>query len=144
MGNPYDLFQTDDALESNGITLDYGAFQITIARAGKSNRKYRSLLAAALKKHRHRIDNDLLDDSMTDALMIGIYAESIILGWSNVTAADGKVLPFNRNNVIKLMTELPDLFADITEQAHNAKNFRQSELADAEKNLSKSSATASA
>ncbi len=143
MSNPYELFQTDQKLESNGVTLDYGAFQITIARAGMGNRKYRGLLATSLNKHRHMIDNDLLDNSMHDTLMIGIYADAIILGWANVTGADGKALAFNRANAVKLMTDLPDLFADIREQAKNARNFRKSELADAEKNLNATSATAS-
>ena len=144
MTNTYEMFATDKSLESNGVTLDYGAFQITIARAGSNNRKYRGLLATSLNKHRHMIDNDLLDNSMRDTLMIGIYADAIIVGWSNVTGADGKALAFNRANVIKLMSDLPDLFANIREQAKNARNFRKSELADAEKNLPAASATASA
>ncbi len=144
MTNPYELFQTDKSLESNGVMLDYGAFQITIARAGKGNRKYRSIMAGALKKHRHQIDNDLLDDGIYDSLMIGIYADAVILGWDNVTGADGKTLAFNRKNAVKLMTDLPDLFDNIREQANHAKNFRAKELADAEKNLKPASATASA
>ncbi len=143
MNNAYEMFSTDPKLEKDGIVLDYGDFQITIARAGMGNRKYRDLLATVQKKHRHQIDNDLLDDGLSDALMIGIYADSVILGWANVTGADGRALAFNRTNVIKLLTDLPDLFVNITEQANDARNFRKSELADAEKNLKLVSDTAS-
>lgn len=138
------MFQTDTMLESKGVMLDYGDYKITIARAGMGNRKFRGLLATAQKKHRHKIDNDLLDDSINDALMIEIYANSVILGWANVTGPDGRPLAFNRENVIKLMTDLPDMFADIQDQANDASNFRAKDLSDAEKNLSASSDTASA
>lgn len=144
MNNAYEMFSTDPKLEKDGIVLDYGEYQITIARAGSNNRKYRSLLSTVQKKHRHQIDNDLLDDGINDALMIEIYADSIILGWTNMTGPDGNALPFNRANVIKLMTDLPDLFINISEQANDAGNFRAKELADAEKNLNATSATASA
>ncbi len=139
--NPYDLFKTDTKMEQDGIVLDYGEFSITIARAGKSNAKFRGLLSTTLKKHRRKIDQDTLSDDLSDKIMIEIYADSIILGWANFTGPDGKAMVFDRENVIKAMTDLPDLFADISEQANQASNFRAEQLADAEKNLPNTSST---
>ena len=37
MTSPYDIFKTDATTETEGLVLDYGDFQIRIARAGGSS-----------------------------------------------------------------------------------------------------------
>ena len=53
-----------------------------------------------------------------------VYADTVVIGWSNVEGADGKPMAFTRENVIKLFTDLPELFADVQDQATNLALFR--------------------
>jgi len=62
------------------------------------------------------------------------YAEAVILGWDGVAGPDGAPLPFTRENAVKLMLDLPDLFRDVQEQATKAALFRAAADLDAEKN----------
>jgi len=134
MTSPYSLFATDNKLETDGITLDYGAFKIRIARAGGANRKFQQVLEAKLKPHRRQIQTETLADELAHRLIIEAYAEAVLLGWDGVVDAAGQPLAFTRDNAIRLMTDLPDLFRDVQEQATKAALFRK--LADeaAEKN----------
>ncbi|MAR56002.1 MAG: hypothetical protein CMM93_02360 [Rickettsiales bacterium] len=136
----YDTFGTDQDLEKgSGVTLDYGdAGSITIHRAGGGNRKFYTVMDAVLKPHRHAIQNKTLDKETDDRLMAEIYAKSVIIGWSGVKGRDGKKLPFNEANAIKLLTDLPDLFADIRANAMSIDTFRKEAQEQEAKNSAKS------
>lgn len=134
MTSPYALFSTDTALESSGITLDYGSFRIQIARAGGANRKFAQVLEAKLKPHRRQIQTETLADEVAHRLIVEAYAEAVILGWDGVVDAAGQPLPFTRDNTVRLMTDLPDLFRDVQEQATKAALFRRQAQEADEKN----------
>ena len=70
-----------------------------------------------------------------------LYADTLIIGWSGVTDEAGNPLPFNRDNVVKLLTDLPELANDIQAQAVLVSNFRAEEREADAKNLNSSSAT---
>ncbi len=134
MTSPYVLFSTDTALESGGIALDYGSFRIRIARAGGANRKFAQVLEAKLKPHRRQIQTETLADEVAHRLIVEAYAEAVILGWDGVVDAAGQALPFTRDNAVRLMTDLPDLFRDVQEQATKAALFRRQAQEADEKN----------
>lgn len=130
-GGAYALFQTDKEQEVNGIILDYPGFSIKIARAGGANKRYTKVLAKRAKPLRRSIEADLLDPDQADALLIGVFAETVVLDWTGVTDAEGKELPCTKSNIVKVLTDLPDLFADIREQANKASLFRAIEREEA-------------
>lgn len=133
--NPYAMFKTNPTAEvEQGITLDYGAFSIRIARAGGANRKFGQVLAQKLKPYRRQLENDTMDDAVASRLMAEAYAEAVVLGWDNVTDAQGNPMAFSRDACVQLLTDLPELFADIQEQSRRAANFRREERDDAAKN----------
>jgi hypothetical protein len=134
MTGPYALFATDASLEQAGILLDYGSFRLRIARAGGGNRKFAQVLEARLKPHRRQIQTETLADELATRLIVEAYAEAVILGWDGVAGPDGAPLPFTRENAVKLMLDLPDLFRDVQEQATKAALFRAAADQDAEKN----------
>lgn len=123
----YDTFSTDPDLEAgSGVALDYGdAGKITIHRAGGANRKFSTVLDAKLKPYRRQIENGTLDDKIAERVLAEAYAEAVIIGWSGVSGRDGKPLAFTKANVVGLLTDLPDLFADIKAQATRVSNFRR-------------------
>jgi hypothetical protein len=137
MANPYEMFKTNANAEvERGIDLDYGDFKIRIVRAGGANKKFSQLLTAKMRPYRRQIDNDTLDPAVADRLMAEVYADTIILGWDGVCGEDGKPLSFSKENVVKILTDLPDMFRDIQSQAMLAANFKIEERKEDAKNSS--------
>lgn len=134
MGSPYKQFKTDSSLENKGITLDYGDYQIRIARAGGQNKAYKKMLDRKTKPMRRQLQAGVVDDERSMAILREVYAETVILGWTNVEDENGKKLPFTKENVLKVITDLEDLFTDIIDQASNANLFRADGLEVAAKN----------
>ena len=123
---PYDLFKNNENLETGqGVTLQYPGFSITIHRAGGSNKKFAMILSAKLKPFRHQLDRGLLDDEISKRILHESYAEGVVIGWKDVKDANGKNMPFTKENVVKLFDDLPDLFQDVKEQAENVSLFRE-------------------
>lgn len=132
----YRNFRTDDSLEKEGIVLDYGTFRVTIARAGGANKRFAQLLDAKAKPYRRAIATETLDNEKGSELLREVYAEAVIRKWETkaedgswqegVEQEDGSVAPYSKAAVLKALTDLPDLFMDIQEQAQKVSLFRKS------------------
>lgn len=126
----YSQFGTDKKVEQEGVFLQYGTtkdgkpIQIKICRAGGANTAYNRAMEAKTKPYRRQLQNGTLDMEVMTSILREVYADTVVIGWSNIEDADGKPMPFNRDNVIKLFTDLPELFADVQEQATNLALFR--------------------
>lgn len=133
----YNTFETDKSLERDGIVLDYGfnsknePIQIRIARAGGANAKFAKVLEQKMKPYKRAIANDTMDNKVAEKLLVEAYADSVILDWTGVEDREGTALDFNRENVVKVLTDLPDLFMDIQSQSQKSALFR-AELREAE------------
>lgn len=127
----YKTFQTSQHLEKNGIELQYGENDkgeeiiIRIARAGGANSAYNKRLEALVKPYRRQITSETIDNKVLEKLILQAFAETVILGWSGVEDAEGNVLECTVDNVIKLFTDLPDLFKDVQDQAQKSVLFRE-------------------
>lgn len=119
----YAAFQTDAAAETEGITLDFGDYQFTIARAGGSNKKFETALKKRLERYKRMIDFDALPEATAHKALVEVYAETVVIGWTGVTDADGNAMPFSVANAVKLFTDLPGLFNVIREEAGKQSNF---------------------
>lgn len=147
------LFTTDPALETKGVRIDYGSFRITLARAGGANKKYTKLLEAKTRPHRRAMQTETMQDAAAMALLREVYAEGAIMLWENREKLDKKtgewigefkvgiepaqgtdLLPFNADNVCSTLADLPDLFADLQEQANKVSLFRVHNLEEDLKN----------
>ena len=123
------MFGNDKKLEAEeGIRLVYGEFSIKIARAGGANQKYARKMRSSMKPYKHQIDMGTITEETAQGILADVYADSVILDWDGVKGPDGKVLPFTKENVKKLLLDLPDLFKDIQKQAENFANFRPGDL----------------
>lgn len=132
MSSPYAAFKTDKKAEAEGIRLDYGDFWFQIGRAGGSNTKFAKILERLTAPHRRAIENQVLPDSKAKELMAQAYAEGVVFAWGSKKHGDGRMpdaegnpLDFSVDNVVKVLTDLPDLFMDIQEQAGRMQLFRQ-------------------
>ena len=129
MSGLYSAFKTNDGLETQGVWVDYATggekpARFRIARAGGSNRKYGRILDAKTKPVRRLMEIGALDDVVSDRLHAEVYAESVILGWEDVTDEQGADLPFTKENCVKLLLDLPDLFRDLRSMATSLALFR--------------------
>ena len=127
MAGAYELFKTDENLETKGVNLNYGDFSIRVARAGGANKKYAKVFEAKIRPFRRAIQTDTMDPEVDRRIMAEVYAETVIIGWKGMKGQDGKELAFNKANVVKVLTDLPDLFADIIGQANQVSVFRADE-----------------
>lgn len=140
----YNTFETDKSLERDGIVLDYGfnskqqPVQIRIARAGGANAKFAKVIEQKMKPYKRAIANDTMDNKVAEKLLIESYADAVILGWEGVEDRQGNPLDFTRENVVKVLTDLPDLFLDIQQQSQKSALFR-AELREAEQGNSQRS-----
>lgn len=131
MSSLYQTFATDKALERDGIVLDYGfnshdqPIQIRIARAGGANAKFAKALEHKMRPYKRAIANETLDNKVAEKLLMETYAETVILGWNGVEDREGVELEFTKDNVLKVLTDLPDLFADIQQQSQKSALFRE-------------------
>ena len=141
----YETFKTDSGVETAGVRIEYGDFRVTVARAGGANKKFAKILDRKTKPHRRALQLETMDPEVGKRLMIETYAEAVITNWESlrdgawkqgIEAASGDaLLPFTTANVIATLEALPDLFADIQEQAGKVALFRQSLREDDSKNL---------
>lgn len=133
----YDVFETDENLETDGIWLDYGDFRVRIASAGQGNKKYVKYAEKALKPIRKAMQAGALSNERSIAIMSDIYAKTIVMDWETmqdgslvkgVEQRDGSIGPVNPEVVKQAFLDLPNLFIDIQEQANSISNFRKAEL----------------
>lgn len=139
----YKQFKTSSNLEEQGIILDYGDFRIRVARAGGSNKKYSKLLDVESRPYQRAIAQKVMDNNRALDIVKAVFAEAVIMSWetkvndkwiSGLEGPDGKVIPATVENIINVFNDLPDLFADIQEQAQNIALFREELLEASEKN----------
>lgn len=140
MATAYQMFQSDKDAEREGVFINYGAFRIRVARAGGSNQRFRRLMQAKLKPYRHQLDNETMDEGVSEQLLREAYAEAVVLGWeSKVTGDDGVErwepwldtpdgkLEYSVANCVKVLTDLPELFRDLQQVSSKVALYRKSE-----------------
>lgn len=136
----YKTFATDKNLETTGITLAYGdnsrgqPIEIDIARAGGANVKFSKVLEAKMRPYRRAVANGSLDEKVALKVLVETYAEAVVVNWRGVLDREGNELEFNRDNVVKVFLDLPDLFMDVQAQAQQAALFREAVLEEVQGN----------
>jgi hypothetical protein len=129
----YEQLETDKALETKGVEINYGSFRVTLARAGGSNKKYERLLDARAKPHERARKTGTMDNDVAIEILREVYADSIVLHWETKNAKGEweigieakskkagdpiKLVPFTRDNVVQAMIDLPELFMWFKEDA---------------------------
>jgi hypothetical protein len=136
-------FKTNKNLEIEGITLEYHdqdepdipPVRIRIARAGGANVAYDKALDKRTRSIRRHLAANAVSMQEIRRITMDVYAETVLLGWENVTDEAGDPIPFSPDNARKLFKDLPDLFDDIQQQAQQAELFRSVQIEADAKNL---------
>lgn len=128
--NLYSAYKTDGNLETSGVILSYGENEngkkiaIKVARAGGSNKAFQRVLNAKTRPYRRQIDQGTMSNEVMEGLLREVYADTIVLAWENVEDENGDAMECTRENIIKLFTDLPDLFTDVRTGATESAVFR--------------------
>ena len=139
--NLYEVYKTDTTKErENGIRVDLpGDAAIWLRRAGGANSHFDRAMDAVMKPYRRQLQMGTLDDGKAEELMATVYARSVVIDWEGVTDEQGNKLDCTEENIVKVFTDLPDLFEDVKAQAGNMANFRREEVEEAKGNSGKRS-----
>lgn len=133
-------FETNAELENVGISVTYGPNKngsiptFIISRTGKSNKAYMKALNKAQRPVQKQIQLGTLPDEQSEQIYLDVFVSTVLKGWSNVYDKEGKELAFNKQNAIKLLKQLPELYDDLFAKANNAALFREEELEEEAKN----------
>ena len=122
----YDLFGTNQQAEQDGIVHDFGAYgKIRIARMGGSNKNFSRALEERTRPYRRAFENGALDPEIAETILRRVVAETVVLGWEGITDRDGKEIEYSADACEQLFTALPDLYADVRQQAQAFANYRK-------------------
>ena len=136
MSGLYSQYATDQKKEVEGIEINYGKnskgddIVIRVARAGGRNSVYQKVAEQTFKPYRRQLDpkSPTIDPKDLEKLLIEIYAKAVVKGWSGVEDENGEPMPYTQENVIKLFTDLPDIFSDVQACAESMANFKVESL----------------
>lgn len=115
-------FATDETLEENGTWFQIGGgARVLVARSG--NRKYGKMLTKEVERNKKALDlNDDAADKLSEEIMISVLAETILLGWEDISFK-GEVLEYNVSNAKKLLA-LKDFRKAIAQFADDVSAFK--------------------
>lgn len=131
--NLYKQFKTDEKLEQNGVPVNYGdGLVLTLRRAGASNPLFRAAAERHLKPRQHALK--AMDEPGSRKLMAEVYADAVVAGWEGMKGPDEQPLEFTRDNVVKVLTDLPEFFKIVQRDAEEMTLFRAQEVASNAKN----------
>ncbi len=130
MTNLYEMFETSDRLETEGIWAQVGDARFLLARAGGANSKFTKMVEAKMRPHRRQAQAGTLDQGTRERIAMEAFVDSVLLGWENVTGKDGKPIEFSRDAARALFTDLRDLHELLVQESMEYANYRQALLED--------------
>lgn len=129
MSGAYDLFETNENLESDGVWINYGSFAIKIAAAGFGNTEFSKVKEELLKPFRHQIQSGGMSTEDMKGVERELYATAVLLDWQEFAGKDGEYMECTIGNKIKVFLELPRFYADIVRMANDMTKFRDEDEA---------------
>jgi hypothetical protein len=126
MASIYELFETDAAMEQEGIWVNYEDFgKFLVARAGGANKAYQKALEKELRPHRKLLKKRkaaLPVDIVSNAVKAA-FIETVLLDWQGIKDRKGKAIKFSKENAAKLFEDLPALYEDLLEQSSDHETY---------------------
>lgn len=120
-------FGTDPTIETEGIEVHLGGdAYLTLARAGGGNLRYENAMKKHFSPHKRALSSNTLDEKTAIDILQAVYAESVVIGWRGIEV-DGEELPYSAANVRRVMTEFPEIWRIVQEEAGKFSNFRAAE-----------------
>lgn len=119
----YELFETDETLETKGVGLKFGPATFYCRRAGGANREFNAVFEEKTRNMQSRLQLAALSEDDSDKILMECYAETVVLSWEGVTDRSGNQLAFNKENFIQVMKDLKVVWRALRVEAANHENF---------------------
>lgn len=132
--SPYAMFSSNADKEAAGIWKQIGATSYLIARAGGNNEKFLKVVKDKFLPFQSAINSDTLPKAVAKQLAVEAFVGTILLDWKNFVDRDGTELPFTKENALRVLTDLPELFTTLSKEAQSLANFQDQQLEEAAKN----------
>ena len=136
--SPWDIYATDKKVEAEGVWLPYKGFELCIKRASASNPKFAAARAVLSKRYGRKIDKGILSEEKVTRMLAELYADHVVIAWKGVLDPEDserkKLLPYTRENVIRMLVELPVVFDDVAQYAVDLETFRSEQTEEVAKN----------
>lgn len=131
-----DVFQsyaTDEAKEVSGVWRDVGDAKLLIARSG--NKKYGRLLSKLVEDNQALLDvkNDAAD-ALSDKLMIDVMAETVLLGWKNLSFKGAALTDGYSSGDARTLLAVKDFRIAVDKLSREIDSYRVAQEAATEKN----------
>ena len=124
-------YATDESKEEDGTWMELGDSKFLVARAGNS--KYAKFFNSAYKKNKRILDRgDDAADELAKNLYIDATAQTILLGWENVSY-QGKVMTYSVENA-KTLLRVKEFYNEISRMANDLSAFKVEQDQETEKN----------
>jgi hypothetical protein len=133
VSSPFSQFKTNTDAETAGVWVSFGDYEIKLARSGGANKRFMQVLDDYMQPHKRAQEMGILDETTATGVLANVYADTIVLAWrtkiddkweSVLIGPDGQKIEFNRDNVVKLLTEVTDFFVIIRAQAAAYQTFK--------------------
>ena len=119
----YELFETDPKLEMEGVGFKFGPATFFCKRAGGANREFDTKFNEATKNMSTRLQMQALSDEQSEEILRQVFAESVMIGWENVRNRKMEQIPYTKENFVKVMKDLPEVWKSLCQQATNMEAF---------------------
>lgn len=135
-------FKTNSSKENEGVEIEFVEAMnedntvptFIISRMGKSNKTYSKALEAATRPYRRQVELGTMKNEVAETLFMGVFVDTILKGWKNVQDEKGEEITFSKDAAIALLSELPDVYERLQEEAKLSANFRDEALENEAKN----------
>jgi hypothetical protein len=137
----YKTFKVDANAEENGVPIQYPANEdgtiptFYVTRTARTNKRYLRAVETVMRPYRRELELEALPEKKAQELNLTIFVKGVLLGWQNVQDEAGNTLEFNEANAVKLLSDLPELYADLQTQSTRLSNFKAKETEADAKNL---------
>lgn len=121
------LFKTNSDLEREGVDFaidDKTSFRLR--RFNGQNPRVKAAMAAYYKPYARQVELGTLPQEKSDEISILLFIDVCLASWQGVEDENGKELPFNKENAVKIFKSLPDLFNTLWAHANNFENYKES------------------
>lgn len=140
MSSLYKQFKVDGNKQKEGVEVKFAPNDdesiptFRLSYMSLTNQRYTKILERESLPFKRVMDLKRLSAEQDNMIMVRTFCESILLGWDNIQDIEGKPFPFNFENAVKLMLDLPELFLALKQEASDVSKFRADELELAAKN----------
>ena len=139
--NPFDMFETDNSLETQGIIVDYGQFWIKIGRIDVPGTPFATFMTEKMRPYTRAIQLGEMDNKIAEEILREGFAKYLTFAWGSKEHGDGVMvgrpnlktkkpvaIEFTPENIIDVYKTLPKLFQDLLEQSRDFTNFRKAKV----------------